>query len=191
MVTMTVRPKRDEGFTLVELLVYSLLLVVVIAVVGGLFISSTTTQQAVGRVTDATKAAQLTADSIESGVRNASAFTITTPTGTDQLLRARTVLGDSAATWTCMAWYYQASGGGSIRYTKSSTAISATPSAATLATWTLLESGVSPTSGTTIFSGTFPLLNLSFKGLASGNAPVGITSSAVSRTGVTGSSPCY
>ena len=178
--------------TLVELLVYSLLLVLVLSIVGGMLASTTTTSKTVGSITQATTAGQLVADSVESGIRNSSDFQLTTPVGTDQLLVARTAQGGATLTWTCAAWYYSAAGVGNIYYTTSSTAIPADPTATDLAGWTLLDTGISPLSGTDIFTETgTQQLSLGFNATAGSNPPVAITSSAVSRAGATGVPACY
>lgn len=181
----------ERGFTLVELLIYGMLLIIVLAIVGSMLASETTTSKTVNAVTTASTAAQLAANSVGKGIRNSSDFNLTTPTGTDQLLVARTAQGGATISWVCAAWYYSAAGGGTIRYTTSTTAIPAVPTAAALAGWTLLDSGVAPASGTTIFSANGAALTIAFKGLAGSNAPVAISSSAYSRAGSTGVPACY
>jgi Tfp pilus assembly protein PilW len=181
----------ERGFTLVELLIYSMLLMIVLAIVGSMLASTMTTSKTVNSMTAASTAAQLVADSVERGVRNSSDFHLTTPTGTDQLLVARTAQGGATINWVCAAWYYSAAGGGTIRYTTSTTAIPAVPSATDLAGWTLLDTGVSPASGTGIFSATGASLTVAFNGLAGSHPPVAISSSAFSRAGSSGVPACY
>ena len=179
----------ERGFTLVELLVYSLLLVLVLSIVGGMLASTTTTSKTVGSITQATTAGQLVANSVTRGIRNSSDFQLT-PVGTDQLLVARTAQGGATLTWTCAAWYYSAAGVGTIYYT-TSTAILAPPTATDLASWTLLDTGISPLSGTDIFTEDGTQISLAFNATAGSNPPVAITSSAVSRAGATGVPACY
>ncbi|HEV7564859.1 MAG TPA: hypothetical protein VGO31_02745 [Microbacteriaceae bacterium] len=181
----------ERGITLVELLIYSMLLVLVLSVVGGILTSTTRTSKTVGSITQATTAGQLVASSVESGIRNSSDFQLTTPAGTDQLLIARTAKGGATLTWMCAAWYYSATGTGSIYYTTSPTAIPALPTATDLSHWTLLDRGVSPISGTGIFVATAEQLTITFKGLAGTHSPVNITSSSFSRAGATGVPACY
>jgi len=181
---------NDDGFTLIELIVYSALLVLVLSVVGGLFMSGFSTVNAVRTVPNASTAGQVVADSVETNVRNASDFRLTIPTGTDQLLVARTAQRDATLAWNCIAWYYSASGSGSIYFKQSGAAI-LTPSAGDLATWVLLDEGLSPASGTGIFSTAGQQLTVSFKGLAGNHPPVIITSSATSRAGASGSLSCF
>jgi hypothetical protein len=96
----------------------------------------------------------------------------------------------STATAKCNAWYYSASTS-KVYWTSSATAITA-PSAAQLATWFLLSTGVSPISGTTIFtlSGTTGL-SIAFKEDAGSDAAVPFQSTVTSITGLTGSVACY
>ena len=94
----------ERGFTLVELLIYSMLMVVVLAIVGGMIVSFTSTSKTVGSITQVSTSGQLAAQSVERGIRNASDFRLTTPTGTDQLLIARTAGGGTDLTWKCAAW---------------------------------------------------------------------------------------
>lgn len=181
----------ERGFTLVELIIYGMLLIIVLSVVGSMLASETTTSKAVDSVTAASTAAQLVADSVERGIRNSSDFHLTTPAGTDQLLVARTAQGGATINWVCAAWYYSAAGGGTIRYTTSTMAIPAVPTAANLAGWTLLDTGVAPIGGASVFSATGAALTVAFNGLAGSNSPVAISSSAFSRAGSTGAPACY
>lgn len=189
--TSPAEQNSEQGFTLVELLISSMLLVIVLTIVGAIMASTTSTSKIVNSVTSASTAGQLAAESVERGIRNSSDFHLTTPTGTDQLLVARTAQGGATINWICMAWYYSAAGGGTIRYTSSPTAIPATPTATDLAGWTLLDTGVSPASGTGIFSATGTVLTLAFNGLAGSNPPVAISSSVFSRAGSSGTPACY
>ena len=187
------RPRTEDpeaGFTLIELIVYSALLLLVLSVVAGLFISGLNTATRVRTVANASTAGQIVADSVETNIRNASDFQLTVPTGTDQFLVARTAQRGATLAWSCIAWYYSASGTGSILFKQSATAIPA-PTAADLSTWVLLNQGVSPVSGTTIFSSAGQRLTVNFKGLAGDHPPVIITSSATSRAGASGSLACY
>jgi len=181
----------ERGFTLVELLIYSLLLIIVLGIVGAMLASTVSTSKTVNSVTSASTAAQLASESVVRGIRNASDFQLTSPTGTDQLLVARTALDGATLTWVCAAWYYSAAGGGTIRYTTSPVAIPAAPTAAQLTGWQLLDTGVAPASGTRIFTATGAQLNLAFNGLAGIRPAVSITSSAFSRAGATGVPACY
>ena len=181
----------ERGFTLVELLIYSMLLLIVLAIVGAMLGSTVTTSKSVNSLTAASTSALLVSESVERGIRNSSDFHLTTPTGTDQLLVARTALDGATINWVCVAWYYSAAGGGTVRYTVSPTAIPAAPTAAQLAGWKLLDTGVAPASGTGIFNATGPQLDLAFTELAGTQPAVTIANSAFSRAGSTGVPACY
>ncbi len=184
---------HDEGMTLVELIVYAFLLIIVLGIVGTIFVNSMKTQAAVSSVTDALDNSQQVARSVQNGIRNSTAFKLVA-NGSDQLLIARTLSNGAAATPACVAWYYSATTPGSVRYTKLTSVLTAPPTAAVVATWTLLDSGVSPISGTTIFtrsSATDAALALAFKGTAGSNRPVQISTSIVSRANGTDVSSCY
>ena len=181
---------RERGFTLIELLVYMMLFGLVLAIAGAMMINTMKTSKTVTSVTDASNAGQLVAHSIEKGIRNSSDFLLTSPAGNDQFLVARTALSGPALTWACAAWYYSADGDGSIRYTTSGSVITA-PDAATLATWTLLDNGIKPASGTTIFSSNGEQLFIAFHSTAGDHPPVAISSSVRSRAGALGSPACY
>ncbi|TFB96788.1 hypothetical protein E3O42_16755 [Cryobacterium adonitolivorans] len=185
-----IKSNSDDGFTLIELIVYSALLMLVLSVIGGLFISGLNTATAVRTVTNASTAGQIVADSVETNIRNASDFRLTVPTGTDQFLVARTAQRGATLTWSCIAWYYSAAGAGRIFFKQSDLAILA-PTASELGSWVLLNDGVRPISGTTIFSSAGQRLTVNFKGLAGDHPPVVITSSATSRAGASGSLACY
>jgi hypothetical protein len=175
---------------MIELVVYSMLLLIMVAIAGGTLVSILMNTKTVGELSEATSAGQLAIDSIDSSIRNSSDFQLTNPSGTDQLLIARTASTSGALTWSCVGWYYSAAGAGSIRSFRSATAILA-PTPAELASWTLLAEGVAPQSGTTIFSSTAKKLTVSFKTQVGDKPPVGITSAAVSRAGASGSITCF
>ena len=187
--------RTDSGFTLIELLVSALLIVVVLSVVGGLMISTLKAQGTVSTVTSATTQGQLVSTSLQNGIRNASvgispnAYRLTTPSGTDQLLVALVVGSGATITSTCSAWYYSASTQ-SIRFKNSASAISA-PTAAGLTSWTLLSTGVSPSAGSAIFALNGPSLSYAFRQAAANNSYVSFSSTISSRTGMTGSAPCF
>jgi prepilin-type N-terminal cleavage/methylation domain-containing protein len=181
----------EKGFTLIELLISMMLFAVVAAIVVTMFASMSTTSKTVDSLTGSATSAQLAAESVARGVRNSSDFLLTSPTGTDQLLVARTALGGSTIAWVCSAWYFTAANGGSIRYTTSPTTIPAAPTASMLARWTLLDSGLTATTGTGIFSATSGQLAIAFTEQSTGAGPLSISATAVSRAGSTGAPSCY
>ncbi|MDH6238061.1 hypothetical protein [Cryobacterium sp. CG_9.6] len=180
----------DTGFTLIELLVYSALLVVVGSVVVGLFLSGQTTVARVRDVTLAANSAQVVADSVATNIRNSTDFSLSMPSGTDQFLVARTAQRDDPLTWGCVAWYYSSVGSGSIYFRQSSTAI-LSPTTAELATWLLVDGGVTPVSGTRIFTASGQQLSMGFVSRAGTHPPVVISSAATSRAGASGNLTCF
>ena len=183
--------KRDEGFTLAELAVYGLLLGIVLTTAAGLLISGTIAERTVRVVVGASTESQLAADSIETGIRNASGYAVTVPTSGTQLLSARVAQGTTSVVWNCVAWYYTPNlANGSIWYKASSTAI-ANPTTGNISSWTLLADDVKPASGTTIFTIGANQLSFDFITTAGTDPPASISSSATSRASVWGTTPCF
>ena len=184
------RDDSERGYTLVELIVYSGLLLLVVIVVGSLFLSGLRTTERVRAMTAATTSAQVVADSIETNVRNSTDFLLTNPSGTDQFLVARTTRRDATLSWQCVAWYYSASGTGSIRFKQSSGAILA-PTPTELQAWTLVQQGIAPSTGAAVFTTSGQSLTLNFNSLVGDRPPVVISSSATSRAGASGNLTCF
>jgi type II secretory pathway pseudopilin PulG len=141
-------PKEDEaGFTLVELTIATGLTLIVLVIAGGILISGLRTQEVARTVTDAANTAQQIVHSVQTGVKNASAITVTSnaTTGT-QLLLVRTVSSDPNSTApSCQAWY-----GGAVYTTKTTPAVAITlPTGGPQGIWTILGTGVSPADPTT------------------------------------------
>jgi prepilin-type N-terminal cleavage/methylation domain-containing protein len=183
--------RRDDGFSLIELLAASMLFAVIFTVIGSIFVSLIQTQATVDSVTTSSSTGQIAASSIENGIRNSSEFDLTA-VGSDQLLVARTAGSGTTLTWYCTAWYYSAAGEGSIRMRTTTGVAIGTPTSAQLATWTLLLEGVEPRTGTTIFSAAGPQLTVSFDATAddTDNATA-IEFTAVPLTGTSEASTCY
>ena len=139
--------RRDAGFTLVEFMIASLLSIIVLAIAGGILISGLRTQEIARSVTDAANTAQQIVHSVQAGVKNASAITVTSNavTGT-QLLLVRTVSPDPNSTApSCQAWYYTPSNGGAVYTTRTTPAAAITlPTGGPQGVWTILGTGVSP-----------------------------------------------
>ncbi|MES1169488.1 MAG: type II secretion system protein, partial [Leifsonia sp.] len=128
------RARRDDGFTLTEMIVASALFSMVILVAGGIFLGQFRAQQQVSAVTSTTTNAQLAGSTIDDGIRNSSGFKLTA-SGADQLLVARVAGSGTTLQWTCRAWYYSASAQ-TIRTTSTTPGTPvAVPTAAQLATW--------------------------------------------------------
>ena len=171
-------------------MIYTALSLVVLGIVGGILIVSLTTQQSVTTTSLAASSAQLVADTVETGIRNSTAFTLTTQPSGNQFLVARSAGAGSSPSWECVAWYYTAGASGSVHYLHRATSIAA-PSSSDLASWTLLGAGISPTQGSTIFSGSTTVLSLNFKESSPGNPTVTIATSVTSQAGPVMSAPCF
>lgn len=113
----------ESGFTLIELMIASLIGVLVLLTAGAILTSMLKAQNQVDGLTTAATAGQLVSRSVEEGVRNAAgpigstdpvqavgikAEPVTDTTTRSQLLRARVATGtdDGTVTWQCDAWYY-------------------------------------------------------------------------------------
>jgi len=140
--------RDDRGITLVELLIYIMLAIVVLTIVGSILINSFRAQTQVRDGAESASTAQLVAESVGQGVRNASALEVTTPSAGTTMLRTRSIDGSSSGAWYCQAWVWS---GGELRTTRSSTAIPP-PDPAALSTWTLLASDVAAVGSTPVFS---------------------------------------
>lgn len=138
---------KEDGFTLIEMMVASSVAIIVLAIAGGMLIAGLRTQETALRVTEAANTAQQIVHSVQAGVKNASAITVTsnTVTGT-QLLLVRTVSLDPTSTApSCQAWYYTPANGGAV-YTKKTTPPTAitVPVGGPQGIWTILGTGVTP-----------------------------------------------
>ncbi|WP_022882704.1 PulJ/GspJ family protein [Gryllotalpicola ginsengisoli] len=115
------RPGDDSGFTLVEMIIATMLGVLVLSLAAGILISMFRTQHVTTDFSDATTTGQLISKSVEEGVRNAAPGPeptdsvavsddgiLSTVDANGELLRARVAMGTSGGdiTWKCMAWYY-------------------------------------------------------------------------------------
>lgn len=148
MRALGLKQNTDDGITLVELLIYMLLGVVVLTIVSAILINSFRAEDQVRDAAQSTSTAQLVAESLGQGVRNASAIEVSAPTTDTALLRTRSIDGGDPGTWYCRAWYWS---GGELRTTRSTAAIPA-PDAATAATWTLLATDVERVSSAPVFA---------------------------------------
>ena len=177
---------------LIELIVYSALTIVVLSVVGGILVTILTVQRNVVNGATTAEQAQLIAETVESGVRNATAIKIENFSSGDQMVTARSAKTGSTITWSCLAWYFSADSihEGNIRYFRSSTAI-ATPNSGELASWTLLGEGISQVSSTPIFSIAGTSLSLQFSEQVESDPAVTINSTTYVRGGPWKSDPCF
>ncbi len=178
----------ESGFTLPELLTYTLLLGLVLSVVAGIVVSSTVTERTVSGIVASSTNAQVAVDSIATGIRNSSAFKVD-DVGGDQILRARVARGEDALSWVCSAWYYSSSRH-ELRYRVSSTAI-ATPSSTQVTDWLLLADHVSPPSGQDVFTVASGEVALAFLAESADQTPTEIATSAARRIQDWESAPCF
>ena len=178
---------RDEGLSMAELLVYSVLLGGVLLLVGSLLINSLRTERTVTTVVDATTAAQLATRSIDGAIRNSSGFVLTPVAPSDQVLLAR--VSNEDGVYRCVAWYYSDSEG-TIRTTSSATKILPVSwsTADKRKSWTLLAEGVQPAAGKAstdpilaVSGVTSSMVKLDFRVLAGDNPPATISSSVAVR----------
>jgi hypothetical protein len=186
---MTREVARDSGMGLVELIIYIALTLVILSSLGGVVISMVSVQNQVMNSANTAEQAQLVSRSIHFGVGNSSAVDLQSVNGTDQLLRVRSSSLTSSTVWSCQAWYFSPSEK-SMRFKSSSSAIAA-PSAADLANWTLLASGVSTAQGQQVFTLSGSRVSLVFAQQLTTEAPIVIKTSASARAGVRVSAPCF
>lgn len=149
------RLRDDRGFTLSEMIIVGLITTIILLAIGGMYISTVRAQQTISVLTETTNSAQLSARSIDAGVRNGVALRpIETGADGGQLLVVCTVGASDAITHRWQAWYYSPENGGELRArTADPGTPPAVPDADELAGWTLLLSGVQPLDGaTTIFA---------------------------------------
>ena len=151
MITTSVENNVDEvddpGFTLIELLIASGLSIIVLVIAGGIMIAGLRTQETARSVTDAANTAQQIVHSVQAGVKNASAITVTSgATAGTQLLMVRTISSDPNSTApSCQAWYYTPVNGGAVYTTKTTPAAAITvPTGGPQGVWTILGTGVTP-----------------------------------------------
>ena len=189
---MTRSSKYDAGFTLPEMLVSMLIFSLLAMMAGGVIISTSLAERTIRSVTGGTTEGQLAVDSIETGIRNSSAFKVVA-VGTDQLVLARIPRGANNVIYNCAAWYFDSgtgTGTGTISYKESSTTI-ATPSASVLSTWTQLASKVDTASGTAFIVNGDTLEIVYEVSAGTDYPPTTINTSVNSRAEVTESSPCF
>jgi hypothetical protein len=170
------------GFSLVELLIYSVLSVVVLFIVGGILINSLTVARSVREASEASNAGQLVATSVGHGVRNANEIWQSAPGIVPQILMVRTVGSEDTPNWRCQAWSYDS---GEIRTTASAAAISTVQTSDSVESWMLLAEGVQPLIVAAVPAPVFTVagqrVNLALDMSTGEGQPVLISTSSVSR----------
>jgi len=203
--------RAERGFTLVELLIYSVLLILVAAIGGSLIFGSTSTTKLVRSVTDATTLGQEITKSVQRGVRNAAAIkTPYAPSLADvgiagtQLLVIETTTGGTVSATKCQAWFYVPSHGGQLfTRTVSAGAVVPLPNVAYIAALSATAVATAPSgwqswgegingSGAVPFSRSGNQIGISLSVAAGASKPVKIASSALNRQPTLGAtSSCF
>ncbi|WP_157962399.1 hypothetical protein [Homoserinimonas sp. OAct 916] len=190
----------DSGFTLVELIVYMSFATVILVIIGGLFINSLKAERSIRSASEATTLGQLVAQSVQAGVRNASAVRAESDTDGDLLIARRATAG-AIAGWSCQAWYY--SNAERAVYSKTTTPAAAIelPTGGPEGSWTKLGTGIDPVASSPVFQLTPPAdppvvdapdsIDISFSVDAGERPPVLIETTAYSRTPAQESEPCF
>jgi hypothetical protein len=148
------RLRGDEGLTLPEVIVVSIVTTIILIAVGGMYISTLRTERVISDLSQGASSAQLVARSIDSGVRN-GVILDSVRIGSDggQMLAVCTAGAGTTAAYSWRAWYYSPTGNGSIRSRDfASNAKPSVPSASQLSGWTLLLDGIDPRNGAGVFS---------------------------------------
>lgn len=119
----------DRGLTLIELIVYMLLATIVIGIVATIMINSFRVDTQVRETAAATSDAQLLAESLGRGIRNAGFIEATSPAAGQVYVRTQSRDSGTAGDWVCSAWFFD---GSAISWTTSSTALPVTPAPASM-----------------------------------------------------------
>jgi hypothetical protein len=192
---MSLRPPADgtrseSGLTLVELLLYVSLSLVVLLVAGAMLINSTRAGSQVDRTTAASNTGQLIMRTVQSGVRNATQVGLTA-SGGNQLLTVTTSGGLTPVVWSCEAWYFTPTAGGSLYMLRTpATAPIPAPTSATLGSWTLLGTGISVT-GSPVFTASAGLVTVNLNVDTGNPSPLALTSPASTLNLVTVGTACF
>ncbi len=180
---MTPLRRRDDGITLVELLIACFLLVGVTASAGWILVASLNGGKNVTGSGTASSQAQILADSIAGGVRSATGVTLTSFATDGQLLRATQGVFDAtgaATSWSCRAWAI--TDDGRAYAMRSATHIpdpaSQLQSDFAAAGWTFLGGGLEPSpTGGDILSLTGSSVGVSARGDGGGGSPALVVTS--------------
>lgn len=204
MIMQRVRAARgDDGMSLVELIVSSMLTVFMLTLIGSLFIRSMDANAAVRATTVTTNEARLQFDEIQRAIRLAVETDVRVGTapatvpadGRGDVLIVKSRLNEGnvtdASTWRCLGWYVDAAG--DLRGVKDTTIATGVPLTATdPTTWPVISRGVTPIDGTSAFLAHDPDVdveawypgsvgvNLHFE-VTDSNVPVNVTTTVAPR----------
>ena len=113
--TLEAQAAQTAGYSLAELLVYLSFAVVVLTLIGEMLINTLAVERTISGRTGASTAAQIIAQSISAGVRNAVVLEgIETASG--QLLRLANVGTATVAVPYCQAWFFDPALSGAVYY---------------------------------------------------------------------------
>ncbi|GAA4177738.1 type II secretion system protein [Gryllotalpicola koreensis] len=142
----------EDGFTLVELLIYTMLLAIVLVIVGGFMFNSISSSNTIRTTSQASTEGQLIASSLQAGIENATAVTGTDYPDGSALVMARVATRGATLDWQCEAWYYSAADK-AVYTTTTHPAVAITlPTGGPKGSWSLLGDGIVP-----VTDGTGPL----------------------------------
>ena len=131
--------KDQQGFSLVELIVYTLISSMLLTVVASVFISLYSVQEDVLQSGKSAGELQLVAASINYGVRNSTAVSLS-ETAAGQLLLAETLTGADEAVTLCQAWWFD--GESMSMFSSSGPTRESLPTTASTNGWILLSDGI-------------------------------------------------
>jgi Tfp pilus assembly protein PilW len=119
--------RDDGGFTLVELIVYSVLLILVMAIAGSIFVRLLWGQRDVTDYADANNTAQITFRQLERDLRNAAIVDVS-DNGNLLVVDTRIATATDDGTFYCVGYYYDATDG-TLRRTQSTDGTATTAAA--------------------------------------------------------------
>jgi type II secretory pathway pseudopilin PulG len=131
--------KDQQGFSLIELIVYTLISSMLLTVVASVFISLYSVQEDVLQSGKSAGELQLVAASINYGVRNSTAVSLS-ETAAGQLLLAETLTGADEAGTVCQAWWFD--GEGMSMYASSGPTRESLPTTSSTSGWMLLSDSI-------------------------------------------------
>jgi Tfp pilus assembly protein PilV len=138
---VSARSRDDEGFTLIEFLIYVSLMVVVVALVGAILITALGGQKNITDSSSGSTGGQLVTQNLSNTVRSATAIHVTVLSSTRELVQVATPGRGATPTPQCVAMYFTTEDGGAVFTRSSPTAIPA-PTGSNPSGWTKLAGGL-------------------------------------------------